>query len=322
MHDRYLKNIFSVFIIFIVLLFISCKSKNSIADETGQILKPVGLVLEKKIEGIILGEKINRPTGLDSDNTGDVYFIDGGNDRIVCLDQQYQAVREAGGFGGVEGLLYGAVYLTIDNSLNVIVSDAGNQRLSVYNSRLNFAYSIELTDIDDPLKYGRPAGILATDFGELWITDPDNSRLTIFNHLNQFDRFIGTEDSYANLFRRPTAICKGKGTNIVVADSENGKIFVFDNSGILRNEFGDDYLYRPTGIACDNKNRIWVVDSEFPGIFCFSYDGQMLFSEGQQGADSDYSFNTPTDITILPEDKIMISDTGNDRLLVYKILYL
>jgi len=58
------------------------------------------------------------------------------------------------------------------------------------------------------------------------------------------------------------------------------------------------------------------------GIYCFSYNGEMLFSEGRLGSESDYSYNSPTDITVLSDNKIIISDTGNDRLLVYKILFM
>jgi len=188
-------------------------------------------------------------------------------------------------------------------------------------NHLNFAYMIELKDDDNPFKFGRPAGILVTDFGEKWIADPENSRLIIFNHLDQFDRFIGTVDLYADLFRQPTAVCKGRGNEVVVADSENGSIFVFNN-GLLENEFGYDYLLHATGIVCDKDNRVWVVDSEFPGVYCFSYGGEMLFSEGRRGSESDYSFNSPTDISVLSDDRIIISDTGNDRLMVYKILFM
>ncbi len=64
------------------------------------------------------------------------------------------------------------------------------------------------------------------------------------------------------------------------------------------------------------------MDSELPGIYCFSYDGEMLYSEGRRGSESDYSYSSPTDIAVLSDDKIIISDTGNDRLLVYKILFM
>jgi len=308
-------------VLFIALLFLSCKSKKPISDESVKINKPVGLVLQKIIEGEVLGEEINRPTGVVADNFGNIYFLDSGNDRIVNLDDEYRAIREGGGFGSDGGLLSAPKYLTVDNNLNVVISDAGNQRLSVYDNHLNFAYMIELKDDDNPFKFGRPAGILVTDFGEKWIADPENSRLIIFNHLDQFDRFIGTVDLYADLFRQPTAVCKGRGNEVVVADSENGSIFVFNN-GLLENEFGYDYLLHATGIVCDKDNRVWVVDSEFPGVYCFSYGGEMLFSEGRRGSESDYSFNSPTDISVLSDDRIIISDTGNDRLMVYKILFM
>ena len=86
-------------------------------------------------------------------------------------------------------------------------------------------------------------------------------------------------------------------------------------------DFGRDVLEKPSGISLDRFENIWVIDAGLSMIFCFDREGELIYSEGGPGRDGPYSFRNPQDLTVLPGDMIAISDTGNDRVLIYKILY-
>jgi DNA-binding beta-propeller fold protein YncE len=304
-----------------LLFLLSCKRSELAVPEIKPERIPVALQLIKTIEGNIFGQKISRPSGVSVDQAGNVFLIDKGNNRLVKLDPKLIPVRDAAGYGNADGLLNEPVYLCINNNLNLYVSDQGNRRVTIFNSQLNYADKIEFSDPDDPLKFGRPAGIVTTDIGEVWVADQDNSRIAVFNNFNNFERFIGGDETYSGLFLLPEGMTKNQFGQIIVADRDQGMLFAFDNYGLLIGEIGKENLVKPVGLDIDFDGNIWVVDAGIPGIVCLEPSGKFLFATGSYGKESDYGFNEPIDLAVLPDNRLIICDSGNDRLLVYKILY-
>jgi streptogramin lyase len=300
---------------------IGCGRKGGSQAETLNIPKPIGLVLEKKITGVVLGRNLSRPHGVTSDDYGRLFVVDAGNNRLLKLDRDFGPVREAGGFGSSEGLLSSPTYIAIDNNLNLYVSDAGNQRISIYDAGLNFVESIDLIDPDDPMKFGRPAGLAVDNHGELMLADPDKSRVAVFDNLMTFDRYMGDIDSYSGLLLTPQAIADESGGNIIVADPGRSRLVRFDVYGIYLAEFGEGNLDKPSGIDVDSFGNIWVIDAGLSAVICFSSDGKKIFSVGSPCGEGDYCFSQPRDLTVLPGNRLGISDTGHDRLLIYRVLY-
>lgn len=309
--------LFSIFII----VTVGCHRMSKSGQESKTAQRPLGIVLEKTIDGDVLGQRLSRPCGIVSDNTGNIFLVDSGNNRILKLDRNLEPVREAGGFGGSEGLLNSPTYLAIDNNLSLYVSDAGNQRISIFDSRLHYVSKIDLVDPDDPLKFGRPSGVMINDYGELWVADADNSRIPVFNSYGNFDRFVGDVEAYSGLLLTPTGIERDNNGNAFVSDVGNSRLIKFNSFGVHLANIGEDVLDKPSGIAIDWHGNIWVVDAGLPAVLCFDRKGNLLYSEGRYGKEGDYSLSQPCDLTILPDGRIVVSDTGNSRLLIYRILY-
>ena len=76
--------------------------------------------------------------------------------------------------------------------------------------------------------------------------------------------------------------------NIYVTDKAAGRITEFDDSGIFQRTIGrlgdniDDFV-RPKGIAIDNKNRIWVVDTAPEVVKIYNPEAQLLLFFGLPG---------------------------------------
>jgi DNA-binding beta-propeller fold protein YncE len=289
--------------------------------EAVNVQKPEGLVPEAILEGEIFGKRISQPWGIVSDEFANLYLVDGGNNRLLKFDNALQPVRETGGFGSAEGLLNSPTYIAVGNSLNLYVCDGGNQRISIYDTRLNYVGRIDYSDAEDLLKFGHPAGIAAGDYGEVWIADPDKSRIAVFNDFGNFDHFVGDVLSYSGLLSKPQDLARDKFGDFAVLDAGNLKIVVFSNSGVFRYEFDSDILAYPSALDIDKYGNFWIVDRNPASVLCFNKKGDLLFSIGTFGREGDYSFNQPHDLALLQKDRIVISDTGNDRLLIYRILY-
>lgn len=305
----------------ILILLPGCKLKSNAVSELTIGPVPEGLLFQQSIEGVILGINISEPFGLTSDMGGNVYLVDAGNNRLIRFDRDLQPLRDIGGYGGDEGLLSAPSYISADNNLNLYVADGGNQRISVFDIRLNYAKQIELIDPDDPIKFGRPSGLKINQYGELWVADRDKSRIWIFSNIGSFDRSIGGIESTGGFLLNPAGMTSDAQGRTLVCDKGNSLIKIYDSFGIFLHEFGNKQMENPTGISVDKQGNIWVLDSKKPDLFCFDSRGELIFTPESLDPSGNYILKKPADLTVTPDNKLIISDFGNDRLLVFQILY-
>lgn len=304
-----------------IVFYFGCKPKNNAGIETNKIIKPEALLLRQKIEGEILGQRISEPYGVTSDISGNVYLVDAGNDRLLKFDRDFQPIKEAGGYGSTDGLLSSPTFIAIENNLNLYISDAGNQRISVFDTRLNYANEYDLTDADDPSKFGHPSGLRINEYGELWVADVDKSLIWIFNNIGAVVRSIGGVESTGGFLLSPAGMIEDNDGRVLVCDEGNSVVKIYDGIGLYLDEFWTDGMDNPSGIAIDGNQNIWVVDSDPAGLHCFDPEGNWLFSYGASGQSGDLNMQEPVDLTITLENLLIVSDRGNNRMLVYMILY-
>lgn len=302
-----------------VAVLSGCKKSVRSAAEEKPVVEIVGLLPSDKIEGTILGLKLTAPNGVESDTEGNLYVLDAGNNRLIKFDPTLTPIRDAGGFGGAEGLLNSPGFISMGNNLNLYVTDTENRRISIYDRRLNYVDMVDLFDPDDPSKFGLPAAAAINKYGELWVADREKGRLAVFNNYDNFDRFIGDEGNYTGLFLEPRAVVFGPSEKVAVTDTRTSKICLFDIFGLYRDEFGDNILIHPSGAAFDRYGNLWVADAGLSAVLCFDAFNRLLFRQESIG-DSEYDFDAVSDLAILPDDKIAVCDTGNNRILIYKIL--
>lgn len=313
----YLKCIFCL--LMVVFLQAGCRPGQKYIGEESKAPAPSGLQLEKIIKGQILGLAISRPYGVASDINGNLYLVDAGNDRIIKFDKNFNPVRDAGGYGSGEGLLNSPSFIALDNNLNMYISDVGNQRIAVFDSKLNYADKIDLVDPDEPLKFGSPAGITVNRYGELWMADRDKSRMALFNNVGFFDRFIGGVETSSVFILKPEGMARRRNGDILLCDGGSGLVRIFDEIGVHVADIGGDFLSRPSGVTVD-AGRIWVADAGADAVFCFNVRGHLLFSSEESDQTGGVSLDAPLDLTVTPDNMLIVSDSGNDRVLVFKIL--
>lgn len=309
-----------VFSLLFFLLLFSCKSYNNEISENQITQIPQALILEKIISGNILGDILRNPVGLAIDSRGVMYCVDEGNKRVIQFGSDLVPLREFGGPGAAPGLLGKPSFITVDNDLNLIISDEGNQRLSRYNSKLNFVDESPFYDSEDLLKFGYPSGVGITNYGEVWVADYQQNRVAVFDNVGNFDKFVGDFGYTGQQLKNPRKIITDKKKRFIVCDAGNSRLVIYDEYGNFSKAVDNGEFVSPSA-AFAAADGIWVLDSKTGMLFFLNNKYESIFSAGPIIPGDEKKLNSPSDIIILPDKKVVISDSGNDRLLVCRVIY-
>ncbi len=184
--------------------------------------------------------------------------------------------------------------------------------------------------------------------GETGATDPYLAKLTTRSAV----RVIGSPGSGVGQLNYPRSIALDDEGNLYVADSGNHRVVRFDPQGesIAWGSFcsletgqgcldpdgpgpqplGAGQFFEPWGIAVDAQGRVYVADTWNHRVQVFDGDGRFLgqWGEGKLvDAETDsrgrsgtmYGFYGPRGLAVDRRGHVYLTDTGNERVLVYNI---
>lgn len=283
--------------------------------------RPTAVLVEHEVSGVVLKQSLLAPIGLDVNRRGDVYVVDAGNNRLVEFDSSLTPIRETGGYGRSEGQLDQPSRVTVDNDLNLWVTDVGNRRLCRFDRGLHFVDAIELEDDEDLLKYGRPGGLAVTTFGEVWLSDMDNDRLSIFDNTGSFSKHVEGFGYGGGQLRSPEEIASFDDRTFFVCDVGNQRVALFDEYGSFLGEIADDRWRQPAAMAFDSSRRLWLLDAETATLYCLSLTGEEQLVVSGRLPGTTVPLRNPSDIVFDRQGRLIISDTGNNRVLVCRVTY-
>ena len=132
---------------------------------------------------------------------------------------------------------------------------------------------------------------------------------------------FGKEGSGDGMFKYPRGVAVSDGDEIVVADSNNHRVQVFDRNGTFLRFFGHEgenagEFKFPTGIAIDKDRQIFVADPYNHRIQIFSWEGRHLGSFGGKGSlDSQLSY--PWGLSLNSTGNVIVADSGNKLVKIF-----
>jgi len=141
------------------------------------------------------------------------------------------------------------------------------------------------------------------------------------------DLVIGAGGVHAGELLAPRNVAVGPDGNLYVLDSGNHRVVVFDSNGQMLRDWGSfgqepGQFNEPWGIAVDDS-FLYVADTWNHRVQKFSQEGDLVTTFGQSGttaelgAESGGFFFGPRSITLLPDDRLAVTDTGNHRLQIF-----
>jgi sugar lactone lactonase YvrE len=211
------------------------------------------------------GAGLVNPIDIAFDSTGNAYVADFSNNRVAKLDSAGTTViLEIGeGVGPGPGELSGPSSVAIDSAGNIFVADTTNSRIQKFSSSGTFVDEVGSSGSGDgQFLFSSFAFIMIDDEDNLYVADTSNNRVQKFDsNLNYVSQF-GESGSNPGQFSSPLGIASGLNGDIIVADSGNSRVQIFNErfslplSGL---SCGNTYHYRAfatnadgTGVGADD----------------------------------------------------------------------
>lgn len=199
--------------------------------------------------------------------------------------------------------------------------------ISIVDAYAENRYNINLLKIltgynDSDGMFNTPYGAVIDSNGRIIVTDNLNNRIQVFDSNGNFLFKFGIPGYDPGGFTHPSGVTVNSNGDIIVADLHNYRVQVFDRNGVYKFQFGkpssyDGQFTYPISVAVDSKDRIIVTDTYMHRIQVFDSNGNFLFKFGKEGS-GDGEFSFPTGVAVR-DDMLVVVDTGNNRVQVFKI---
>ena len=242
-------------------------------------------------------------------------------DGVSVFSHNYTKLRSFGhtGSGGIKLTTPLGVAISSDN----IVFIASQHCVTKFTLDGQFIASVGSKG-SGRLQFRTPFAIAYNDTNnKVYVCDTYNHRITILNLDLTFHGSFGSEGSETGKFDKPYGVSVDSRGNVLVADFSNSRIQVFDASGrylsSITHTTPEQKLQRPISVSVGPDDCVYVVEtsSNTDRVSIFDQTGKYIKSFGKKG-DKDGEFDRPYAIAVSDEGYVYVSDTGNNRIQVFK----
>jgi tripartite motif-containing protein 71 len=250
--------------------------------------------------------------------TGDLFVVDGGNERVEEVNPAGKFLTEWGAPGSGNGEFAGVSGLAISATGTIYTSETSGDRVQAFTPAQAGAvlevYSTQWgTDGSghgEFLYTGEPA---VTSSGNVLVTDNEADDVQEFTDQGKYIATYGSKGEGNGQMSGPTGLTVNQSTGeVLVAECANDRVQVLKAEGKYVREFGRGQLSCPGAVALDSSGDAWVADTDKNRVVEYSSTGALIATYGSVGT-GHVQFNDPTDIKVLGSD-VYVSDTRNDRV--------
>ncbi|XP_031565526.1 E3 ubiquitin-protein ligase TRIM71-like isoform X2 [Actinia tenebrosa] len=211
------------------------------------------------------------------------------------------------------------ISVEVKDSIGVAISQDNlpqdqKQSRATFTPRVKGVYSINVYSC------GKLVGDLQIDFKN---SNPEDSTTDkpsdpVPRQRSAKQSFAGSDGKFGKLSDPQDVAVDNKG-HVIVSDSRNHRIQVFDINGKFLCRFGklgtrEGLLQSPNGLAVNKDGNIVVSDMLNNRMQVFTLDGEYVKGFGGQGNDH---LHHPSGVAVDKEGRIIVVDRGNARVVIY-----
>lgn len=242
-----------------------------VTQETSHTITVYGRKCKKVISFGSFGteeSQFNHPTGVATDNKGNIFVADSKNNRIQKFDAQGNFLTLFDGQTNSScGPLSAPTGLKINHEGSLYVVDRGNGRIVILTQDLKFKAAFgspgqSLNQFQDPWD------IAFDSRGFCYVTDIKQHCLMIFTSSGDFRGRIGAMGSQKSRLNRPSGISINRSGHIFVCEMGNHRVSIFH----ICSEFVECFsgglsMVNPCGVAIDDDGFIYLSTAEAVHVF-------------------------------------------------------
>lgn len=217
--------------------------------------------------------------------------------------------------------------LAIDKVGNVYVLDSSLRRVMVFDDLGLFKFSISVS-----AGFTNPVGVAVDPSGQtIYVVDRgdlsnEDHKVVAFAP-NGIEKFrLGARGKDNGKFNIPLDATVSLDGTLLVADSGNARIQVFDQDGKFKFTFGGfgaelGRFSRPRSIATDGEGNIYVADGGFNNVQIFNPKGELLMPLGKLSQDpGPGNFSLIGAIAIDESNRLFVTDNYFKKIDVFRRL--
>ena len=266
----------------------------------------------------------DEPEGVLVHSSGMVYVADGGGDSLLAFnaDGTLNATIATAEHGPLEfGSLFG---IAVEEGGRIAVVDSGNDRVQFVRRAANGSFvhdgSFGSRGAGDG-QFRFPTGIAIAPGGDVLVAENVGQRIQRFDAAGAYKSQFNVTGA-DGLPTPPRGIDVGPGGSVYVAAPVAGAVLVFSPGGELERSFnGSGAFLTPTSIAVGADGRMYVADESGGRVHVLAADGTALFAVGEPAGPGLYlqpaRLQHPHDVAVDANGRIIVADTGHDRLQVF-----
>ena len=265
----------------------------------------------------------NRPTDMAFAPNGDIYLVDGVNNRVIVVNGEGRWKFAFGSEGSGKGQFKLPVGIDISDSGTVFIADTGNHRIQAFDLNGKFLYMFTVKTGSSRIK-SDPVDVAVSNLkGYLYVSDNDNHKIRVYNQNGSLEFEWGKFGEELGEFRYPGMMVLNKFNEIFIVDVLNTRVQKFNPFGEFITDIGSwgvlqGTLFRPKGVALDTKSRVFISDSYMGVIQAFTDLGRFI------GVVCDNNkkrvFDIPVGLLIDKNNRLMVVEMKSNKITALQLL--
>ena len=263
---------------------------------------------------------LNEPWGVVVTKNKEIVIAENYIDCITILDKEGKKDRSFGKKGTKKGQFVNPSGIAISHDGHILVDD--EHRLQKLTFRGDFVKSVGSGKAGNGrLQFNDPVGIAVhPNTGQIYIADMYNHRIVILNNDLSYSNSFGSYGLEPEQFNQPISLNFDNEGYLYVVDANNHCIKKYTSTGQYISMFGSlgtnpGQLYGPISITIYN-NLVYVCECDNNRISIFDTNGCFMYCFGKCGS-GEREFKTPCFVTVDSIGNLYVSDTCNNRLIVF-----